>query len=66
MSEEELVVLDYDEIVADTERAILFRMGEEEDLSSSVWIPKSVIREMDEEAKEVTVVEWFANRAGLI
>ena len=48
----------YDKIKFVTEKAVLFDIDEEE-----VWIPKSVIVEVD--GDEVCVASWFAEREGL-
>lgn len=66
MASKELVILDYDEIIKETEKASLFRIGEEEDPDSRFWIPKSLIRDLDEEKREITIPEWIAIKLGLV
>ena len=53
----EKVVIDYDEIELDREdlNAILFEIEER-----SVWIPRSLILNHDEDERTITVPEWFA------
>lgn len=54
--------IDYDEIVAETEMAILFLIGDEEK-----WIPRSQIHnDPDGPDGEVEVSEWFAIKEELV
>jgi hypothetical protein len=57
---EKLADIDYDEIVHETEKAILFRFGEEE-----IWIPKS-IADVDKQDRVVTIPHRFAFDNGLV
>ena len=52
---------DYDEIIEETELALLIDFGEHE-----VWIPKSQIVEIDETSKSIIMYEWLAKKKGLI
>lgn len=61
MSHSDTVEISYDEIVTETDMAILFKDDKEQ-----FWIPKSVIDEHDEDDKVVSVYEWFAEKEGLI
>ncbi len=54
-------LLDFDALVATSEGAYRLRIG-----PRSVWIPKSVCRDMDEEAKTVEVQEWLLVDRGLV
>lgn len=60
MGKDDLVILDFDEIEGESEEAMKFTMP------GPVWIPKSLIRDLDEDTKEVTVPVWFATKAGLV
>lgn len=62
MGSNELVILDFDDIICSTEKALLLQIDDE----IEVWVPCSLIRDLDTDDKEVTVPEWFANKAGLI
>jgi hypothetical protein len=45
----------------DSEDAVLFAMNGEER-----WIPRSVIKEIDVDGKQVEVKEWWAKEKGLV
>jgi hypothetical protein len=55
------ILLDYDEILHKTPGATLFSMYELE-----LWVPNSIIIELNEEEKEVTLPYWFAYKEELI
>lgn len=55
------VVIDFDRVKTNTASAVLLEI---EDLKH--WIPLSVIGQWDEEARQVEVAEWFAEKEGLI
>ena len=57
---ERLTTVAYDEVLWETDAAILLRIE-----ISRVWIPLRLIREHDEQEKEVSVPEWFAIQEGL-
>ena len=59
--DDNLVTIDYDEIVTDTDDAILIRVGLED-----IWIPRSQISNHDEVANEMDIPEWLALNEGLI
>lgn len=59
MSDAELT-LTYDAIVHTTDKARLFRFGEED-----VWIPESQILWIDEDARDVLLPEWLVEAKGL-
>jgi hypothetical protein len=63
MARDELVEVDYDEIIRDNARdkAVLFAVDDEE-----VWIPRSLIDYTDERAKTFYVPEWYAIKEELI
>ncbi len=55
--------LKYDEIIAQTEKAILFRFDKKE-----VWLPKSVIEnheELEDDGGEVSIQYWIVQERGL-
>lgn len=53
--------ISYTKIVTETDMAILFEDGPDQ-----FWIPRSVIKDHDEEDKIVTVAAWFAEKEGLV
>jgi len=55
------VEIPYDDIVAETGMAILFKDDKEQ-----FWIPKSVIEDHDEDDRIVYVAAWFAEKEGLV
>ena len=60
----EPVEIPFDNIIHQTPEAVLFDVGDEE-----VWIPKSLIQEIDEsdpKRKTVTIPEWVATDKGLV
>ena len=58
----DIATIDYDEILAETEMAILFLIDDEEK-----WIPKSQIHNDPEgSGGEVEVSEWFAIKEELV
>ena len=59
---EETVALDFDRVVHRTTSAVLFDTGEPEGL----WVPNSIIRDLDEDAREVTVPVWWVRNKGLV
>lgn len=61
MPKSRLVELDYDELLHQTEKAWLFLMED----NKEQWIPKS-LGELDEDAKTVTVPEYWALKEELI
>ncbi len=61
MSHSDTVEISYDEIVTETDMAILFK-----DDKDQFWIPKSMIDDHDEDDKIVSVYEWFAEKEGLV
>ena len=50
----------YEEIVRETEKAILFKINDEE-----VWLPKSQIEVSEEGDNVVEVPEWLAEKNNL-
>lgn len=54
-------VIEFEEIVMQTDKAILFRVEGEEH-----WIPKSQIDHVDEDSMEVTIPEWIAKDRGFV
>jgi len=63
MREIEYVEIDFDEILNETDLAVLIRAGE--DFEDDVyWIPKSQIQEINK--KSMTIPEWLAEVKGLI
>ena len=58
---EELVKIEYDEIVHYTDLAYLLLICEEE-----YWIPFSIIKEHDIKRKIFTIPYYFAHKEGLI
>ena len=61
MSNNELVDIDYDEIVTSTDDAFLFSIEDK-----SIWISKSLIDDHDEYNKNFTIPEWLAYKEELI
>lgn len=60
--DQETVTLAYERVVRETAKALCISMhGDKE-----TWIPKSLIREHEEDAKALDVPEWFAVKEGLI
>jgi hypothetical protein len=59
MSKNELVPIDFDEIVRETDKAKLFKTAVGE-----VWIPKSQIE--DEGDDVIMIPEWLAIEKGLV
>ena len=53
------VEIDYDKIIASTDQATLFRIGDED-----VWIPHSQILDQGDNIVEIT--KWFAEEKELI
>jgi len=58
---DEPVEISYTRIVVDSDLAILF-----EDGTDQFWIPKSLIKDHDEDDKIVSIPEWFAEKEGLV
>ena len=56
------VRLDFDDLVDETDLACCLAFSDEHE----VWVPKSIILELDEEDGEVEVPQWFAYKEGLI
>jgi hypothetical protein len=56
----EFVTMEFDEILAQTDKAILFLFG-----SDQAWIAKSLIEELDEEANQFAIPEWVMLVKGL-
>jgi hypothetical protein len=50
----------YDDILKETDLAYLFAFGDYQH-----WIPKSVIKEMDEKESILTLPDWFIEKNGL-
>jgi hypothetical protein len=57
----ELVRIDFDKIIHQTDESYLLEICEEE-----FWLPKSQIKEMKEDEKFVILPEWLAMNNGLI
>lgn len=60
------VEIDYDEIVAETKAAVLFRVPTYEDETEEMWIPKSQLIEHDEDACTFEIPEWLAREKGMV
>jgi len=62
---EQLVDLDYDGVRLDKpdNNAIVIEFIADED---SRWVPRSLIADHDEEARVITVPEWWAKQEGLV
>ena len=60
-----LITIFFDDIIIDEDQynAILFDLGP---ISGNVWIPRSLIEQLDEGSNEVEMPEWFALKEGLI
>jgi hypothetical protein len=58
---DETAEISYTEIVTESDMAICFKDGPDK-----FWIPKSVIKDHDEEDKIVHVATWFAEKEGLV
>ena len=54
------ITFDYDEQLAETDKAFLFEVDGE-----NVWIPKSEIIDHNEEKEQVTIPMWLAREKGL-
>jgi hypothetical protein len=61
MRESEVVDLEFEEIVHETERAYKLRF---EDVDDDVWVPIS-LAEIDRDERVVTVPAWWADKEGL-
>jgi len=61
MPETRHVTVHFDDWKHETEKANLFVIGDIE-----VWIPKSVIEDVDEKKGEIVVAEWWASKEGLV
>lgn len=60
--DETTVTLAYERVVRETAKALCIAMhGDKE-----TWIPKSMIRDHEEDARALDVPEWFATKEGLI
>lgn len=59
-SSEDPTEIDYDEIVAETEAAVLIRTSHRD-----VWLPRSQIIEHDEHRNVFVVPEWLALKKDL-
>ena len=59
--EEDLVEIFYDELIRETDKATLFRIDDEE-----VWVPKSIMPDIDKAEGVFRVYEWFAFEKELI
>ena len=60
---DDYIDLAYDAIIARTEKAILFLIGDEER-----WVPKSLIEdpdELEEGGGDVSIQFWFVEKEGL-
>ena len=58
-----VVELDYEEIMAETDKAklILFELDPSDpDKDKEVWIPESEIHEIDKDNHTITISEWLA------
>ena len=55
------VTVDFDELVHQTDDAYKLQIG-----SDSVWLPKAVCRDLDEDDGTVEVLERFAIDKGLV
>lgn len=67
MSEDqETVEIDYDCIRHETANAYLIAIVDDGDDSEEVWIPKSQIIALDDDAHVVEIPEWLADSKGLI
>jgi len=62
MEKQELVEIDYDEVLQYSASATHFQIDDEID----VWIPLSTMREHDKKFKTFTISEALATRKGLI
>lgn len=58
---EKITTLEFDSIICETDRAVLYVLGGEK-----IWIPKSAIVDIDTEHNEVDVYTWFAEKRQLI
>lgn len=61
MMGDELVKIDFDEILAESDDAYRFQIGDDKH-----WIPKSQISTVFEKIKVVHITEWIAAKKGLI
>jgi len=61
MSKQERVEIPFDAIIHQTDKAVLFDVGDEE-----VWLPKSQIESIDETGKNVTIPVWLATEKELV
>lgn len=67
MSASDWAHLDFDLIVAETDRALLFEFAE---LAGQIWVPLSVIADPDDYKRgdkngTVSIKMWFAKKEGL-
>ena len=58
---QDLIDVDFDDILAETPKAILFFMGD-----SKMWLPKSQIKELDLIEHTFMIPEWLAIEKDLI
>ena len=58
---QDLIDVDFDDILAETPKAILFFMGD-----SKMWLPKSQIKELDLKERTFMIPEWLAIEKDLI
>ena len=50
----EIVTLEYEQLVTETDKAYLFAFGDE-----NVWLPKSQVEDIRETALEVDIPRWL-------
>lgn len=65
--EQDYVEVDFDEVIHETENAVLFEF--DKDRGREVWVPRSALQSLDVRRNgsgSVEIVEWFAKEHGLI
>ncbi len=59
-TEQEELTFDYEEIVVETNKAVLIKIDDEE-----IWFPSSQVK-IDQQDQTVYIPEWLATEKGLI
>jgi len=56
-----LYEVDFDKVIKETEFAILFDLGD-----NTIWVPKSIIDNIDYDDNIITIPLWFAETRRLV